>query len=61
MQDPDIQKINKRMLVSISQQAKALKLKEGDFLHVEIKDGGIFMRPVEWQLRDSKDDIKKGE
>jgi len=43
-----IQQIQKRMLVSLAQVAKNLGLREGDYVLIEERDGGIFIRPVGW-------------
>lgn len=43
-----IQQVQKRMLISLSQIAKNLKLQEGDYVALEERDGGIFIRPVSW-------------
>lgn len=43
-----IQTVQKRMLISLAQVAKELDLNEGDHIMLEVKDGGIFLRPVGW-------------
>lgn len=43
-----IQQVQKRMLVSLAQIAKDIDLHEGDYLAIEERDGGIFLRPVTW-------------
>ncbi|MGI1659227.1 MAG: AbrB/MazE/SpoVT family DNA-binding domain-containing protein [Desulfitobacterium sp.] len=44
----NIQQVQKRMLVSLAQIAKEVNLNEGDYILIEKKDDGIFLRPVEW-------------
>lgn len=43
-----IQQVQKRMLVSLASIAKDLDLHEGDHLLIEVKEGGIFLKPVAW-------------
>lgn len=43
-----VQQVQKRMLVSLAQISKELNLNEGDYVMLENKDGGIFIRPVGW-------------
>ncbi|GBF34161.1 hypothetical protein DCCM_3273 [Desulfocucumis palustris] len=43
-----IQQVQKRMLVSLAQIAKKIAIKEGDHVALEIRDGGVFIRPVAW-------------
>lgn len=43
-----IQQVQKRMLISLVQIAKTLNLKEGDHVTLELRDGGIFIKPVAW-------------
>ena len=49
-----IQQIQKRMIVSLAQIAKDLNLHEGDHVIIEEKDGGIFLRPVDWVDKNQK-------
>ncbi|GMK47489.1 hypothetical protein PghCCS26_46190 [Paenibacillus glycanilyticus] len=49
----DIQKIQKRYVVSLLPFLKKLDLKEGDHLHIELKDGAIILRPVDWVMREN--------
>ncbi len=73
--DSLIQQVQKRMLVSLSQFSKILDLHEGDHVMLEVKDGGLFIKPVAWhdksqeyfwseawqhQMQDSVEDIKNG-
>jgi len=43
-----IQQVQKRMLISLSQIAKKLNIQEGDYIVLEERDGGIFIKPVAW-------------
>lgn len=43
-----IQQVQKRMLISLSQIAKKIDINEGDYVALEERDGGIFIRPVSW-------------
>ncbi|ACV64112.1 hypothetical protein Dtox_3382 [Desulfofarcimen acetoxidans DSM 771] len=43
-----IQQVQKRMLISLAQIAKVLNIQEGDYVLLEERDGGIFIRPVSW-------------
>lgn len=43
-----IQQVQKRMLVSLAQIAKKINIREGDYVALEERDGGIFIRPVSW-------------
>ncbi|HAG11416.1 MAG TPA: transcriptional regulator [Desulfotomaculum sp.] len=43
-----IQQVQKRMLISLSQIAKKLSIQEGDYIALEERDGGIFIKPVAW-------------
>ncbi|MFA5384031.1 MAG: AbrB/MazE/SpoVT family DNA-binding domain-containing protein [Eubacteriales bacterium] len=43
-----IQQVQKRMLISLSQIAKKLNIQEGDYIAIEERDGGIFIKPVAW-------------
>jgi len=43
-----IQQVQKRMLISLSQIAKKLNIQEGDYIALEERDGGIFIKPVAW-------------
>ncbi|MCL6479911.1 MAG: AbrB/MazE/SpoVT family DNA-binding domain-containing protein [Peptococcaceae bacterium] len=43
-----IQQVQKRMLISLAQIAKRVRIQEGDYVVLEERDGGIFMRPVSW-------------
>ncbi|MHB1406492.1 MAG: AbrB/MazE/SpoVT family DNA-binding domain-containing protein [Desulfitobacteriaceae bacterium] len=45
---PIVQQIQKRMLISLAKIAKDVNLHEGDHVVIEQKDGGIFLRPVDW-------------
>lgn len=51
-----VQQIQKRMIISLAAVAKSssLDLKEGDFLRVEERDGGIFLQPVVWEPKQPK-------
>jgi AbrB family looped-hinge helix DNA binding protein len=49
-----VQQIQKRMIVSLAQIAKDLNLHEGDHVLIEEKDGGIFLRPVDWVDKNQK-------
>lgn len=51
---PIVQQVQKRMLVSLAQIAKEIDLHEGDHVLIEQKDGGIFLRPVEWIDKNQK-------
>ncbi|GAB6173065.1 transcriptional regulator [Paradesulfitobacterium aromaticivorans] len=51
---PIVQQIQKRMLVSLAQIAKDVNLHEGDHVVIEEKDGGIFLRPVDWVDKSQK-------
>ncbi|MDO0825677.1 AbrB/MazE/SpoVT family DNA-binding domain-containing protein [Desulfosporosinus nitroreducens] len=44
----NVQQVQKRMLVSLAQIAKDINLNEGDYILIEKKDDGIFLRPIEW-------------
>jgi len=46
--------IQKRMLISLAQIAKAANLHEGDHVLIEQRDGGIFLRPVDWVDKNQK-------
>jgi len=43
-----IQQVQKRMLISLSQISKSLKIQEGDYVVLEERDGGVFIKPVAW-------------
>lgn len=43
-----IQQVQKRMLISLAQIAKKLDIKEGDHVALEVREEGIFIRPVSW-------------
>ena len=43
-----VQQVQKRMLISLAQIAKRIRIKEGDYVMLEERDGGVFMRPVSW-------------
>ena len=43
-----IQQVQKRMLISLAQIAKKLNIKEGDHVALEVREEGIFIRPVAW-------------
>lgn len=43
-----IQQVQKRMLISLAQIAKSINIREGDYVAMEERDGGIFIRPVSW-------------
>lgn len=43
-----IQQVQKRMLISLAQIAKKINIQEGDYVVLEERDGGIFIRPVSW-------------
>ncbi|MGQ9558805.1 MAG: AbrB/MazE/SpoVT family DNA-binding domain-containing protein [Desulfurispora sp.] len=43
-----IQQVQKRMLISLAQIAKKMNIQEGDYVMIEERDGGIFIRPVSW-------------
>lgn len=43
-----IQQVQKRMLISLAQIAKVVNIHEGDYVALEERDGGIFIRPVSW-------------
>ncbi|MDA8229297.1 MAG: AbrB/MazE/SpoVT family DNA-binding domain-containing protein [Desulfitobacterium hafniense] len=51
---PIVQQVQKRMLVSLAQIAKDINLHEGDHVVIEERDGGIFLRPVEWIDKNQK-------
>lgn len=51
---PIVQQIQKRMLISLAQIAKDVNLHEGDHVVIEEKDGGIFLRPVDWVDKSQK-------
>lgn len=72
---PIIQQVQKRMLLSLAQVAKDMNLHEGDHVLIEKRDGGIFLKPVEWvdknqkyfwseewqaRMRESQEDLEKG-
>jgi len=44
----NIQQVQKRMLVSLAKIGKTLNIREGDHVTLEIRDGGIFIKPVSW-------------
>ncbi|EHQ91993.1 AbrB/MazE/SpoVT family DNA-binding domain-containing protein [Desulfosporosinus youngiae] len=44
----NIQQVQKRMLVSLAQIAKDINLNEGDYILIEKRDNGVFLRPVDW-------------
>ncbi|KIL37553.1 transcriptional regulator [Cohnella kolymensis] len=48
MSDLIIQKVQKRMLISLAEVSKEFDLHEGDFISIEERDGGIFLKPVSW-------------
>ena len=43
-----IQQVQKRMLISLAQIAKVINIQEGDYVLLEERDGGVFIRPVSW-------------
>lgn len=43
-----VQQVQKRMLISLAQVSKNLKINEGDHVLLEERDGGIFIRPISW-------------
>jgi len=43
-----IQQVQKRMLISLAQIAKSINIQEGDYVVLEERDGGVFIRPVSW-------------
>jgi len=43
-----IQQVQKRMLISLAQIAKRINIQEGDYVTLEERDGGVFIRPVSW-------------
>ena len=43
-----VQQVQKRMLISLAQIAKRICIKEGDYVMLEERDGGVFIRPVSW-------------
>lgn len=43
-----IQQVQKRMLISLAQIAKRIHIQEGDYVALEERDGGVFIRPVSW-------------
>jgi len=43
-----IQQVQKRMLISLAQIAKLIHIQEGDYVSLEERDGGVFIRPVSW-------------
>jgi hypothetical protein len=49
-----IVQIQKRMLISLAQIAKDVNLHEGDHILIEQRDGGIFLRPVDWVDKNQK-------
>ncbi|OAT80794.1 AbrB/MazE/SpoVT family DNA-binding domain-containing protein [Desulfotomaculum copahuensis] len=49
-----IVQVQKRMLISLAQIAKKIDLHEGDHVLIEQRDGGIFLRPVEWVDKNQK-------
>lgn len=70
-----IQQVQKRMLISLAKIAKTLNIREGDHVTLEIRDGGIFIKPVSWhdksqeyfwsdewqqKMKRSAEDIKDG-
>jgi len=50
----NVQQIQKRMLVSLAQIAKDINLNEGDYILIEKRDDGIFLRPIEWVDKNQK-------
>lgn len=46
-----IQQVQKRMVISLAQIAKNLDIKEGDHISLELREGGIFIKPVAWHDR----------
>jgi hypothetical protein len=48
MSDNIIQKVQKRMLISLAEVSKDLDLHEGDYISIEEREGGIFLKPVAW-------------
>ncbi|WP_298199876.1 AbrB/MazE/SpoVT family DNA-binding domain-containing protein [Desulfosporosinus sp.] len=50
----NVQQVQKRMLVSLAQIAKDINLNEGDYILIEKKDDGIFLRPIEWVDKNQK-------
>lgn len=51
---PIVQQVQKRMIISLAQIAKAANLHEGDHILIEQRDGGIFLRPVDWVDKNQK-------
>lgn len=49
-----IQQVQKRMLVSLAQISKDLNIKEGDHVKIEVKDGGIIIKPVGWHEKNQE-------
>ncbi len=43
-----IQQVQKRMLISLAQIAKSLDIKEGDHVLLEVREGGVYIKPVAW-------------
>jgi bifunctional DNA-binding transcriptional regulator/antitoxin component of YhaV-PrlF toxin-antitoxin module len=43
-----IQQVQKRMLISLARIAKVMNIQEGDRVALEVRDGGVFIRPVSW-------------
>jgi hypothetical protein len=43
-----IQQVQKRMLISLAQVSKAANIREGDHVSLEVREGGVFIRPVSW-------------
>ena len=43
-----IQQVQKRMLISLAQVSKAANIREGDHVALEVREGGVFIRPVSW-------------
>lgn len=71
-----VQQVQKRMIISLAQIAKEINLHEGDHVVIEKRDGGIFLRPVDWvdknqkyiwteewqaKIRKSQDDLENGD
>ena len=43
-----IQQVQKRMLISLAQISKRINIQEGDYVALEERNGGVFIRPVSW-------------
>ncbi|EKN62805.1 AbrB/MazE/SpoVT family DNA-binding domain-containing protein [Schinkia azotoformans] len=43
-----ITQVQKRNLISLATIGAELGIKEGDYVSIEVKDGGLFLRPVNW-------------